>query len=163
MEWLELFDINEKSLGKKIVRGYTPDDDEYVMIVYIFIKNKEGKFLFEKNAITKSWVVPGGHVNEKKPINSIKRECMEELGIEINTRKVKSVETLKKNSRLFKMYYLESDISLEDITIQKEEVEEAKYFSLEEIDNMIDNGRLRENNIIFIDSLKKYLHNKKII
>lgn len=157
MEWLNLFDINENSLNKKIKRGLIPNNDEYVMIVYIFIKNKDGKFLLEKNKDKDIWVVPGGHVNESNPINSIKRECMEELGIDIDESKIKSITTLCNNNRLFKIYYLEEDISLDDIIVQKEEVKDVNYFSLDEIDNMIKNGSFRENNIIFIDSLKKYL------
>ena len=157
MEWLNLFDINENSLNKKIKRGFIPNKDEYVMIVYIFIKNKDGKFLLEKNKDKDIWVVPGGHVNESNPINSIKRECMEELGIDIDERKLKSITTLCNNNRLFKIYYLEEDISLDDIIVQKEEVKDVNYFSLDEIDNMIKNDSFRENNIMFIHSLKKYL------
>lgn len=161
MEWLELFDINENYLDKKIVRGITPNKDEYVMIVYIFIRNAEGKFLLEKNKIKKTWVVPGGHVNEKNPINSIKRECNEELGIIIDESKVKSIDTLCNNNRLFKIFYLEEDISLKDITIQKEEVMDVNYFSIEEIDYMIENGSFRKNNILFVEALKEYLKKHK--
>ncbi len=157
MEWLNLFDINENSLNKKIERGLIPNNDEYVMIVYIFIKNKDGKFLLEKNKDKDIWVVPGGHVNDNNPINSIKRECMEELGIDIDERKLKSITTLCNNNRLFKIYYLEEDISLDDIIVQKEEVKDVNYFSIDEIDNMIKNDIFRENNIMFIDSLKKYV------
>lgn len=158
MEWLELFDINENWLNKKIERGVTANKDEYVMIVYIFIRNNEGKFLLEQNKMKKTWVVPGGHVNEKNPINSIKRECMEELGINIDESKIKSIDTLCKNNRLFKLYFLEEDIALDDIIIQKDEVMNVNYFNIDEIDNMIEDGSFRENNIAFIDSLKKYIN-----
>lgn len=156
MEWLELFDINENCLNKKILRGITPNINEYVMIVYIFIKNSEGKYLLEKNSATEKWVVPGGHVNEVNPINSIKRECMEELGLNIEVNNLQSIETLSNNNRLFKLYYLELDLDINNIVVQKEEVKEVGFFSIDEIDNMIEDGSFRKNNIIFIDCLKKY-------
>ena len=89
MELLELFDINEKRIGKKIVRGYEPDDGEYIMIVYIFIINSEDKILLEKNTVTEAWVVPGGHVNSGIPQRNIERECIEEMGIQINVNNLK--------------------------------------------------------------------------
>ena len=157
MEWLELYDINENCLNKKILRGETPSNNEYIMIVYIFIRNNEGKYLLEKNREREVWVVPGGHVSEKNPIDSIKRECMEELGIRIDESKLISIDTLCNNNRLFKLYYLEKNISLNDIVLQKEEVADANFFSINEIDNMIDNNIFRSNNILFIKSLKKYI------
>ena len=156
MEWLELYDINENCLNKKILRGETPSNNEYIMIVYIFIRNNEGKYLLEKNREREVWVVPGGHVSEKNPIDSIKRECMEELGIRIDESKLISIDTLCNNNRLFKLYYLEKNISLNDIVLQKEEVADANFFSINEIDNMIDNNIFRSN-ILFIKSLKKYI------
>ena len=157
MEWLELYDINENCLNKQILRGETPSNNEYIMIVYIFIRNNEGKYLLEKNREREVWVVPGGHVSEKNPIDSIKRECMEELGIRIDESKLISIDTLCNNNRLFKIFYLEENISLDDIVLQKEEVMDAKFFSIGEIDNMIDDGSFRTNNIVLINSLKKYI------
>ncbi len=158
MEFLELFDINEKPVGKKIVRGNTPLDGEYIMVVYIFIMNNEKKILLEQNVVTLAWVVPGGHVNSSSPKNNIVRECKEELGIDINPKKLKEIETIKKDFRLFKIYYLKEDININSVVTQKEEVKCAKYFSIDEINSMIENGRFRENNVILIESLKKYLH-----
>lgn len=163
MEFLELFDKDENIIGKKIVRGNIPDKDEYIMIVYIFIMNSEGKLLLEQNAVSLSWVVPGGHVNHGKPIKNIVRECKEELGIDINPSKLKYVDTIRKEYRLFKIFFLKEDIDINSVITQKEEVKCAKYFSLEEISDMIENGRFRENNVMFIDSLKKYLNLKKLI
>ncbi len=158
MELLELFDINEKRIGKQIVRGYEPDDGEYIMIVYIFIINSEGKVLLEKNKVTLSWVVPGGHVNSGVPQRNIERECMEELGIQINVSNLRNVDSIIKNRRIFKIYSLRQDIDLNNIKLQTEEVIDANFFSIDEIEDMEENGRIRENNLMFIDVLKKYLH-----
>lgn len=158
MEWLQVFDINENLINKKILRGETPIANEYIMIVYIFIKNSNNKYLLERNAASNKWVIPGGHVIDLNPLDSIKRECKEELGIIIDTTNIKNIVTLNNNNRLFKLFYLESDINLKEIKVQEEEVTEVNYFTLEEIDELIENNQFRDNNIEFINSLKEYLH-----
>lgn len=158
MELLELFDENEKKLGKKIARGYEPNKGEYIMIVYIFIINKEGKILLEKNSVTMAWVVPGGHVNSSNPQKNIQRECLEELGLLIDISDLKNIGNIIKNNRIFKIYFLKSNYELSDIKLQKEEVVDVNYFTMEEIDDMINNGSFRDNNVMLVDELKKYLH-----
>lgn len=158
MELLELFDENEKKLGKKIARGYEPNKGEYIMIVYIFIVNEDGKILLERNATTMAWVVPGGHVNSGSPQKNIQRECLEELGLQIDIKYLKDIGNIIKNNRIFKMYFLKSNYELNDIKLQKEEVVDVNYFTIEEIDDMISNGSFRDNNIMFVDELKKHLH-----
>lgn len=157
MEWLQVFDINENIINKKILRGENPTGNEYIMIVYIFIKNSDNKFLLERNTSSNKWVVPGGHVSDPQPIEGIKRECKEELGINIDTANIKEIKTLNNNNRLFKIYYLESDIDLNDIKVQKEEVSEAKFYSFNEIDYLIESNEFRENNIEFVNAVKEYL------
>lgn len=158
MEWLQVFDIEENIINKKILRGESPIGNEYIMIVYIFIKNSDNKYLLEKDISSNKWVIPGGHVIDINPLESIKRECMEELGIIIDTAHVKNIITLNNNNRLFKLFYLESDINIEEIKVQKEEVIEANYFTLQEIGELIKNNQFRENNIEFINALKEYLN-----
>ena len=40
------------------------------------------------------------------------------------------------------MYLANKDIDLNDITIQKEELTEVRWFSMEELDNMVSTGEL---------------------
>ena len=160
MEWLQLFDINENPINKKIIRGFVPDKDEYIMIVYMFIINDEGKILLEQDADTLTWVVPGGHVDTVDPIDNIKREMMEELGININNYTIHSIKTLVKNSRLFKLFYLNGNIDTKKMVLNNEEVLNVAYYSINEIDNMINNKTFKENNIMFIEAYKEFINEK---
>ena len=159
MEWLQVFDKNQNIVDKKVLRGSNIENDDYIMIVYVFIVNKDKKILLEKNTKYDKWVIPGGHVISDDPVLDLKRECSEELGIEINTDNLKIVDTLCNNHRFFKLYFLEYNIDLNAINLQKEEVSSVNLFSVEEIDNLISECELRDNNIIFIEKLKKYLLN----
>ena len=157
MELLSVFDEEENLLNSKIIRGNEPKNNEFVMIVYIFIINDDNKILLEQNAKTGKWVVPGGHVISGNPIEDIKRECMEELSISI-CNNIIYIDTLSNNNRFFKLYLVKENIDVNNIKLQKEEVIDAKFFSLSEVDMLINNKTLRENNVEFIEKLKKYLH-----
>jgi 8-oxo-dGTP pyrophosphatase MutT (NUDIX family) len=160
MEWLQLFDINENPINKKIIRGFTPDQGEYIMIVYLFIINKQGSILLEQDSDSNTWVIPGGHVDTDNPIDNIKREMKEELGINIDKYTIHNIKTLVKKNRLFKLFYIKEDIDINDMVIDNEEVKDIKYYSINEIDSMINNKIFKENNIMFIDAYKEFLNEK---
>ena len=156
MELLSVFNDKEELLDKKIVRGIEPTGNEYTMIVYAFIINNKNELLLEKNKKSDKWVVPGGHVISDNPLNDLKRECMEELSIELHNN-IKCIDTLSNNNRFFKLFMTMEDVNLNDIILQAEEVSAVNYFSFEQIDELIKNNNFRENNIVFIETLKKYL------
>ena len=51
MEYLDLYDENKQLTGEKIVRGkgkpIVPENN-YIIVVLVFIQNSEGKFLIQK-------------------------------------------------------------------------------------------------------------------
>jgi 8-oxo-dGTP pyrophosphatase MutT (NUDIX family) len=157
MEELQVFDINGNLINKKVVRGDTPTGSDYIMIVYVFIKNSDNKYLLERNATSGMWVIPGGHVCDTDPKESVKRECKEELGIDIDINNLKHISMLNRHNRLFNLFYIELDTDINQIKLQKEEVEDVNYFTKEEIERLIENKEFRENNIEFFEELIKYL------
>ncbi len=158
MEWLQVFDENENALSKKILRGKNPINDEYIMVVYLFIINSENKILLERNYEKNLWVVPGGHVNTENIIDNLKRESQEELNLDISDCEIINIDTLENDNIIFKIFLIYKDVDINSLKLQPEEVSEAKFFTLNEIDKMISDGSFRENNVKFIDSLKKYLN-----
>ena len=60
------------------------------------------------------------------------------------------------------MYYLKKDINIDDIKVQKEEVDYVKYMTVEKIQDLIESGRmLKSHGIIFNETLDK-LKSKKV-
>ena len=148
MELLQIFDKNENIILKKIQRGIEPNNNEYIMIVYVFIVC-DNKILLELNTKYNKWVIPGGHVISDNPKEDIKRECMEELNINIDINNLCEITTLINNNRLFKLYYIKCNKEFDNIVLQKEEVSDYNYFEINKISDMINNELIRENNIIF--------------
>lgn len=155
MELLQIFDKNENIILKKIQRGIEPNNNEYIMIVYVFIVC-DNKILLELNTKYNKWVIPGGHVISDNPKEDIKRECMEELNINIDINNLCEITTLINNNRLFKLYYIKCNKEFDNIVLQKEEVSDYNYFEINKISDMINNELIRENNIIFFDEFFKY-------
>ena len=59
------------------------------------------------------------------------------------------------------MYYLKTDYELSDFVIQEEELTELKWFSMEELEDMVENKILNPNQIACFVKCVKYLENKK--
>ncbi|MFA5917206.1 MAG: NUDIX hydrolase [Candidatus Gracilibacteria bacterium] len=121
------------------------------------IKNKEGNILLIKHKESESWTLPGGHVENKEDIyTTIKREIKEELGVNLKilgykigfeVKKVKEKPlplcvykvdyTNRKGKKTTKLEYIFlGKIKDEIIKTQIDEVDEFKWFSIDEIDKL---------------------------
>lgn len=148
MEYLNLYDKEGNLTNEKGIRGERTD--KLVGIVIIFIENSKGEFLIQKTSPSRQnvFATTGGHVSYGDTfLNSIVKEVKEELGIEVTKEEVTEVNTYIKDSFIQKVYYLKKDIDIEDITIQKDEVQYVAWFSKDNIEKLINNNEFRESNI----------------
>lgn len=164
MEYLDLYDENKILTGEKILRSKNMEipEGKYVNIVIIFIENSEGKFLIQKTSKEKGsvWATTGGHVkSDCRCDDAILEEVKEELGIDLNTKNLKLILTEKKKSVFQDTYYIKKDIDLNEINLQKEEVEYVEWLSVDEINKLIENDEFRKGNI---NSFKYLLKQKDV-
>ena len=171
MEYLNVYDNNKNKLDKKIVRGDKLSNDEHILVAVIFIKNKDNKYLIQKTSLEKSglYSTTGGHVlcNEDSK-TSIIREVKEELGVDISNAPYAFVGS---TTRYFKncpdivdVYIFELDVSIENVVIQKEEVNDVKWMTKEEIMEIYNQGNF-ETTIFILEVLNfdRKLNNPKNI
>lgn len=57
------------------------------------------------------------------------------------------------------LYYLKKDIPLEDITIQKEEVDSVEYMNTKKINKLIEENKILESHGIMFKELLKRMNN----
>lgn len=160
MEYLELLDENKNLTGKIIERGTKFEEGYYVNIVIVFIENSKGQFLIQKTSKEKGnvWATTGGHVKAgSAPLDAITQEIKEELGIDVSVNELKHIYVDKRKFAFQDVYYLKRDIDINDLTLQKEEVEFVKWLSIDEINKLIENNEFREGNI---NSFKYLINNK---
>ena len=156
----DLYDINGNKTeltyykGEKIPEGYYP------MVVMIAIQNSEGKFLMQKRVEEKGgdYGVTGGHPKSgETPYEGIITEVKEELGIDISNNKIIEFDSGCDLKDCYKMYYTKLDLDIDKLNIQKEELSEVKWFSLEELQEMVNNKILNQDQIDFFIKCKEYI------
>lgn len=155
MEYLDILDEKGNKTGEKDTRENIHKLGLLHSEVAAFIYTDTGKVILQKRKSNKAtyagvWSVTGGHVlagenNEE----AIIREIKEELNLNIEKEKVIFVTTYKSkkvkddviNNKFFSIYNVEiSENQFETIGIQKEELEDIKLFSIEEIESIMNSG-----------------------
>ena len=123
--------------------------------VFCLIINDEGEILLQRRSSNKKlwpnrWdVTVGGHVQTGEiGRETLIRECMEELGLNISDDEIKfivsSVSRYNKNGYInnhFDEFYLVlKNVNTNDVSLQEDEVSEVRYFSQDELLKRIDNN-----------------------
>lgn len=146
--------------GDKIPKGYYP------MVVMIAIENSDGKFLMQKRVPEKGgdYGVTGGHPKSgETPYEGIITEVKEELGIDISKYDITEFDSGCDGKDCYKMYYVKVDLDIADLNIQKEELTLVKYFSMQELEEMVENKTLNQDQVDFFIKCKEFIEkNKKI-
>lgn len=160
MEIRDLYDENKTPTGKTFVKGEQVPKGYYYLIVIITIQNSKGEFLIQKRVERKGgrWALTGGHPTAgQTSLEGIRTEVQEELGLDLNNDKLDLFKTVTVNDQFFDLYYLNKDIQLEEITIQKEEVDDVKWATLEEILKMNENNEFHEGHFKLFKECLEYL------
>lgn len=165
MEYLDLYDKNKKLTGEKIIRGkgkpQVPENN-YINIVLIFIQNSKGDFLFQTTSKEKGNEIAttGGHVKSgQTSYEAILAEVDEELGIDISKDEVKMIDSYIFDFVFMDVYYLKKDIKLSELLLQTLEVESVEWLAIDEIKELIQEGKIRKSNIKAFDSVLSYIEN----
>lgn len=159
-ELRDLYDINSNLTGKTYYKGEAIPDGYYPMVVMVVIRNSKGEFLMQKRVESKGgdWGVTGGHPKSgETPIEGIITEVKEELGLDFSKENFIEYDSGCDGKDCYKMYFINKDIDPKDITIQKEELSEVRWFSIEELTHMVETNELNEDQISCFLKVCKYL------
>lgn len=164
MELRDLYDENKKLTGETIYKGQDVPKGRYYITVVVFIQNNKNEFLLQKRVKKKDgkWATTGGHpVSGETSKQGIITEIKEELGIKVVEENVKLFKTIKTEDDFVDIYFLKEDIDIKEIKIQKEEVEDVKWATIEEIQKMIQQEIFSESHKVFFEDCLKYLNANK--
>lgn len=159
MEMRDLYDINRNLIGKTIEKDAEIPNGAYIMMVVVFIQNSNNDFLIQKRSIEKGgkWATTGGHPKSgETSLQGILTEVKEELGIEINN----PILFKKANGKntLCDLYYIKEDIDLSKIKTQKGEVDDIKWASIEEIENLMNNNKFNKGHYMMFKDCLEFLN-----
>ena len=147
MELWDLYDRDRNMLPEKMVRGERIPEGCYHLVVHLSLFNTEGKMLIQRRQTFKDgwsglWdVTVGGSVLAgESSREAIEREVAEELGLKISFADERPVITSHFDDAFGDMYVMIKDVDVSELTLQESEVMDAKWATLDEILEMIDNG-----------------------
>ena len=162
MEYLDIYDDEGHVTGRKIIRGDKSakiGEHEHIAVGVIFIENDKGEFLIQKTSKEKGgeFSTTGGHIDSgETPEVSIRREVEEELGINVDNENIESLGYLMFDMPLRYLFYLKKNIDINDVKVQKEEVDYVEYMSVDKINKLIESGEmLKSHGIMFKELLNK--------
>ena len=143
----DILDENGSPTGKTTLRGRNfLKNGEYHLVVHIWVFSSDGRVLIQRRSDDKplmpgEWAATGGAaVSGESSYTAANRELFEELGVCSNRKTLKKAFRTKRRNSLLDVWLLESDIPLEKLRLQKTEVSEAKWVTVNELKQMIEEG-----------------------
>ena len=166
MEIWDILDENGNVTGETMNKGdklvwqegiYHPGTD-------VWIINSENKLLIQKRSPQKKfepnvWAMTGGSIMKgETALETLKRETMEELGIELDTEKAIKIKRYRTGNVWLDEYIVRQDIDLNKVVLQEDEVSEVKFATFDEIENLFQNNLFISNRWEYVrDEIKEYL------
>ena len=151
MEYWDIYDINKKKTGKTTPRlGCKLEKGEYHIVVNAVIINSKGQILVSKRADYKPhglmWEMSGGSITVgETSIEGMVRELREELGIKVEENEGKLYKTIRRDdppADFKELWLFRKDIDIKDITFPDGEAVEAKWVTIDELEQMTENKEI---------------------
>jgi len=150
MEYLDVVDENNNLTGANAERDFIHSNGIWHREVAIWIMNEQDEMLLQKRAPTKRnkpnmWSVCAGHVvSGESTENTAIRELEEELSFKTTVDNLelmwieKRAEILPKEvNRFFQyIYFVKTNLKIEDYKIQLEELSDLKYVTFENFEKL---------------------------
>ena len=147
MELVDLYDENRVPLGRVAERHAEKGPGEYRMVVHVCIFNSQGQLLIQRRSPEKTvwpelWDVSiGGGVDAGETSRQgAEREVSEELGYDLDLTGLRPAVTVNFEGGFDDFFVVTRDMDLGDLRLQKEEVSDVRWVTLEETLAMLDNG-----------------------
>lgn len=162
MELWDIFTAEGKPTGRTAVRGgSTLKPGEYHLVVHIWPLNDYGSLLIQKRTKTKRlmpgiWAATGGAAiaGESSAIAAA-RELKEELGIAASAEELCFVKRIKRRNSLLDVWTVRTNKRVPELRLQKSEVAEAKWVSMNTLDSMIESGEFHDYGREYFDLVRK--------
>lgn len=165
-EKIDLYDENRIFTGLTVPRKTKLQPGQYMLYALALLENAEGKLLITKRALTKkwapgSWEIPGGGAQAgETTTDTVCREAFEETGIQVLPENVRVLYSYRNDDPNGDNYFndiflCKADFTLQDVSIQKEEVLDVKLATEEEITELF-----KTDGFLHYDRIQKALKNR---
>lgn len=166
MELWDILDGNGNKTGKTVERGKPMGQDEYHLVVHVWIKNNNGEFLITKRTPNKShlpnmWeTTVGSAIVGDDSLKAALREVKEEIGIELSPINGKFLFRFKRQQHDFPdfvdVWLFKEEVDITEVIYQPEEVCGAKWATTSQIYTMIESGEFADT-FTYLEDLFKLI------
>ncbi|MBF2467441.1 NUDIX hydrolase [Listeria welshimeri] len=141
MEEWDLLNENRELTGKTHIRGEKLAPGELHLVVHICIFNEKGQLLIQKRQKDKEgwpnyWDLSAAFsaVKGETSLQAAEREVQEELGITIDLSETRAKFSYHFEAGFDDYWFITQDLELSDLTLQEEEVADARFVTKEELE-----------------------------
>ncbi len=155
MELWDIYDENRNKTGRLHERGKPLSNGEYHLVVHIWVRDKNGRFLITKRSLDKPfggcWECTGGSaLAGENSLEAALRETFEETGLDHTKAKKTCMISYRRDDWFGDVWLFDADFSLQDVKLQKGETIDKRFADQEEIRQMKASGAFC--NYDYIDS-----------
>jgi len=152
-EMLDVVDENDRPTGIRKSRSAIHRDRDFHRAAHLWIYNDRREILFQLRSHAKDifpglWDITGGHVGAGESyLETAVRELKEELGVSVSTDKLEPLYIQKDpavHQEFQYVYLLHLNQAAETFRLQKEEVLEARFFTIEDLKSRLVDVKNRE-------------------
>ena len=153
MEIWDLYDKLGNKTGETIARGDRVPEGRYHLVVHVWIKNKDGKYLISLRSADRKnfpnlWESVGGSVvSGEDSLTGALRECAEEVGVCLDPKRGRKILSMtrdiidgKRYNNIVDVWLFDHDGEADLNKATTAEVDDVKWASAEEIKALWDNG-----------------------
>lgn len=147
-EEFDLYNRQRRPLGRTHPRGEPLPAGAYHVGVTGWITSGKGAFLMVRRAKEPSlglWEAPGGGVQAgETSLEAVLREVKEELGLEVDPKQVKLISSERREADhiFYDVFLLRAAKKLSELTLDPDEVAEARWMMPVEIERLHRDGKL---------------------
>ena len=163
MEYWNLYNYEGKKKEKIAIRGNDLEADEYHLVVNAWVVNSNNEFLITQRAKHRShplmWECTGGSaLLGEKSIDAAIREVKEELGISVKKENAVFIGRSRRYydncPDILEVWLFHQDVSIDDVVIQKDEVNDAMWASKDKVQQLFNLGKFEGNS--FFEEVLNY-------
>lgn len=147
MERWDLYDRAGNPLGRTIERGKRLRTGEHHLVVHVWLINSAGRVLIQRRSphlrlMPGVWAATGGSaIAGEDSVTAVRRELKEELGLSLEPEELEYGGRVIRRNSLCDVFIAHKDAAVPNLRLQKEEVADARWVTLEQLRAMIEDGR----------------------
>ncbi|MDY5251637.1 MAG: NUDIX domain-containing protein [Erysipelotrichaceae bacterium] len=159
MEIWDLYNKHREKIGKDHIRGQRIQEGYYHIVVHVWIRNKQGKFIISQRAANRKnyplkWECVGGSVLKgENSFDGAVREVMEEVGVNLDHLSGENICSYFREqfNDIVDVWLFEYDGELQLQNATTDEVVDCKWMSYNDIKSLYDMGMLVDTLNYFFD------------